>query len=82
MSADSAAAAADLADALDEFADKAVGPDPTLDQVWVTVGTAHDIEQRTVLLPVSVADWIAELVREETQTLDAGTTRADPYGDW
>ncbi|MFC8448845.1 hypothetical protein [Kitasatospora sp. NPDC057223] len=64
MSSDSTSAAADLADALDDFTDKAAGTGAERD-VWLTVGAPHDNEQRTVQLPADVADWIAELLRAE-----------------
>ncbi|MET8630285.1 hypothetical protein ABZW30_42375 [Kitasatospora sp. NPDC004669] len=70
---DSEAAAADLADALEAFADHAAAPGTgTGADVWLTIGTPYKIEQRTVRLPTSVADWIAELLREETQELEVG----------
>ncbi|MFF9647277.1 hypothetical protein [Kitasatospora aureofaciens] len=71
---DSGAAATDLADALEAFADHAVGPGTAAgDDVWVTIGTPYRIEQRTVRLPVGVADRITELLRDETRTLETGT---------
>ncbi|WP_035838597.1 hypothetical protein [Kitasatospora azatica] len=79
MSTDSAGAADDLADALREFADRAGGPGAA-GAVWVTIGTPHDVEQRTVQFPVNVADWVTELVREETLALEAGTAGRDPGG--
>ncbi|MFJ4192084.1 hypothetical protein [Kitasatospora sp. NPDC089509] len=76
---DSQAAGADLADALAAFA-RAAGPDGGAD-LWLTIGTPYDIEQRTVRLPVGVADWIAELLREETQALESGGRAADDVDD-
>ncbi|MFJ9448031.1 hypothetical protein ACIRRH_40325 [Kitasatospora sp. NPDC101235] len=60
---DSEAAATDLADALEAFADHATAPGTaTGDDVWVTIGTPYGIEQRTLRLPTGVADWITELL--------------------
>ncbi|MGE7436980.1 hypothetical protein [Kitasatospora sp. NPDC001175] len=83
MSGDSAGAATDLADALEAFADRAGAPGSPR-EVWVTIGTPHDIEQRTVQLPSDLVDWITELVRDETQSLEAGHRSADrdQDGDW
>ncbi|MFJ7912644.1 hypothetical protein [Kitasatospora sp. NPDC096204] len=70
---DTRAAATDLADALETFADHAVAPGTaTEDDVCVAIGTPYGIEQRTVRLPINVADWITELLRDETRTLEAG----------
>ncbi|MFG3053601.1 hypothetical protein ACGFZP_21985 [Kitasatospora sp. NPDC048239] len=80
MSGDSAGAAVDLADALEAFADRAGAPGSPR-EVWVTIGTPHDIEQRTVQLPADLADWISELVRDEVRTLEAGSDADhDLYG--
>ncbi|MET8630297.1 hypothetical protein ABZW30_42435 [Kitasatospora sp. NPDC004669] len=68
---DSEAAAADLADALETFADLAATPPGTGADVWLTIGTPYEIEQRTLRLPAGVADWITELLRDETQALQA-----------
>ncbi|MFI9788527.1 hypothetical protein ACIHEI_34185 [Kitasatospora sp. NPDC051984] len=78
MSSDDAAAAGDLADALQGFADRAAGPGAT-GEVWVTIGTPHDVEQRTVQLPLNIADWITELIREEAQALEAGISGQGPF---
>ncbi|MGW2256126.1 hypothetical protein ACWCXH_39220 [Kitasatospora sp. NPDC001660] len=75
MNGDNEGAAADLADTLEAFADLAATPGTGAD-VWLTIGTPYEIEQRTVRLPAGVADWITELLREETQALEAGH-RAD-----
>ncbi|MER7671213.1 hypothetical protein ABTY61_22480 [Kitasatospora sp. NPDC096128] len=70
---DSEAAATDLADALETFADRAAAPGTgAAADVWLTIGTPYEIEQRTVRLPAGVADWITELLRDETQALQAG----------
>lgn len=66
-----AGAAGDLADALEAFADRAGAPGMP-GEVWVTVGIPYDVEQRSLQLPVNAADWIAELVQDETGALDAG----------
>ncbi|MGW2255750.1 hypothetical protein ACWCXH_37215 [Kitasatospora sp. NPDC001660] len=75
MNIDSEDAAADLADALEAFADLAATSGTGAD-VWLTIGTPYGIEQRTVRLPAGVADWVTELGREETHELEAGH-RAD-----
>ncbi|MFF2549113.1 hypothetical protein ACFVUY_42030 [Kitasatospora sp. NPDC058063] len=70
---DSQAAATDLADALETFADHATAPGTGAgDDVWLTIGTPYGIEQRTVRLPTGIADWITELLRDETRTLETG----------
>ncbi|MGW7586626.1 hypothetical protein ACWGKU_33495 [Kitasatospora sp. NPDC054768] len=38
----------------------------------MTIGTPYGIEQRTVRLPTGAADWITELLRDETRTLETG----------
>lgn len=79
MSADSAGAADDLADALESFADLAAASgDPR--EIWVTIGTPHGIEQRTVVLPTGVADWIGDLLRDESEALDQGRTGRETDG--
>ncbi|MFI9365954.1 hypothetical protein ACIG5E_33620 [Kitasatospora sp. NPDC053057] len=71
MSADSAGAADDLADVLESFADLAAAPgDPQ--EIWVTIGTPHGIQQRTVVLSAGVADWIGDLLRGESEALEQG----------
>ncbi|MFE6872282.1 hypothetical protein ACFVFS_37775 [Kitasatospora sp. NPDC057692] len=77
MSGDGAAAAADLADALEAFADQAAEPGSER-EIWVTIGTQHDIEQRTVAITVNVADWVGELLRAEADILDRGLADPDP----
>nr|BFD96331.1 hypothetical protein KitaXyl93_76910 [Kitasatospora sp. Xyl93] len=75
---DSGAAATDLADALEAFADLAVAPGTVAGGgVWLTIGAPYGIEQRTVRLPVGAADWITEFLRDETRTLEPGTGAAD-----
>lgn len=69
MTADSAGA-----DVLEAFADLAAAPGEP-QEIWVTIGTPHGIEQRTLTLSAGVADWIGELLREEAQGL--GTAAAD-----
>lgn len=76
MTADSAGAAEDLADILETFADLAAAPGEP-QEIWVTIGTPHGIEQRTVTLSAGIADWIGELLREEAQTLETGRRSAD-----
>ncbi|MFI6448540.1 hypothetical protein [Kitasatospora sp. NPDC050543] len=71
MSGDSASAAADLADALDDFAEQAATPDAERD-VWVTIGTPHDVEQRTIQISTEIADWVTELLRAELDVLTKG----------
>ncbi|MFG3229576.1 hypothetical protein ACGF07_33005 [Kitasatospora sp. NPDC048194] len=71
MNTDGASAAADLADALADFAERACVPGSP-GEVWVTVGTPHEIEQRTVRLPTAVVDWITELLEDEAEVLDQG----------
>ncbi|MDH6709919.1 hypothetical protein P3T27_006668 [Kitasatospora sp. MAA19] len=44
--------------------------------VQATIGTLYEIEQRTVRIPAGVADWIAELLREEAQVLEEVGHRA------
>ncbi|MEV7190089.1 hypothetical protein [Kitasatospora sp. NPDC093102] len=43
----------------------------------MTIGTPYGIEQGTLRLPTGVADWITELLRDETQALEAGHRAAD-----
>ncbi|MEE1782780.1 hypothetical protein PUR71_07605 [Streptomyces sp. SP17BM10] len=75
---DSEGAAADLAAALDAFTHAAApGPGPHAGtgagaDVWLTIHTPYDIEQHTLRLPVDVADWITELLHDETRNLEAG----------
>ncbi|MFE0463085.1 hypothetical protein ACFW1A_27905 [Kitasatospora sp. NPDC058965] len=76
VNGDSTGAAADLADALQGFADLAAGPGARA-EVRVTVGTPHDL--RTVQLPANLADWITELVREETRALKDVPDADGPY---
>ncbi|ARF83336.1 hypothetical protein ACIG0C_33445 [Kitasatospora aureofaciens] len=77
MNADSTGAAGDLADVLDAFADQAAAPgDPR--EIWVTIGTPHSIEQRTVVLSAGVADWIGDLLRDESEALEQGRTGRQP----
>ncbi|MFE3875410.1 hypothetical protein ACFXPX_13540 [Kitasatospora sp. NPDC059146] len=71
MNADSAGAAGELADTLEDFADQAGAPGDSR-EIWVTIGAPHSIEQRTVVLSAGVADWIGELIREEAETLVSG----------
>ncbi|MEV7595815.1 hypothetical protein AB0O91_00325 [Kitasatospora sp. NPDC089797] len=79
MNTDTEGAASDLADALEAFA-RVAGPDSGAD-FWLAIGTPYGIEQRTVHLPAGVADWITELLREETQALESGGRNADRVGD-
>ncbi|MER7850625.1 hypothetical protein ABTZ03_42605 [Kitasatospora sp. NPDC096077] len=79
MTDDTEGAASDLADALAAFA-RAAGPDGGAD-LWLTIATPYDIEQRTVHLPAGVADWITELLREETQALESGGRAAGDVDD-
>jgi hypothetical protein len=76
---DAPGAAADLADAWEAFADQAGTPGGP-GEVWVTVGTLHTLEQRTVQLPANLADWITELLREDIEALEAGTAGRDAAG--
>ncbi|MFJ1707390.1 hypothetical protein [Kitasatospora sp. NPDC088346] len=63
-----AAAAADLAEVLEDFVER-VGVPGTDSGVQVTIGTGHNTELRTVRMPADVVDWITEALREEIDTL-------------
>ncbi|MET8630743.1 hypothetical protein ABZW30_44850 [Kitasatospora sp. NPDC004669] len=70
-------AADDLADALETFADHTAAPGTAAGaDVWLTIGTPYEIEQRTVRLPTSVAGTApaaAPTTNPALQTRAAGT---------
>ncbi|MFJ9843641.1 hypothetical protein ACIRYZ_24940 [Kitasatospora sp. NPDC101155] len=73
-------AAADLADALQAFADHSAPPGTGAGaDGWLTIGTPYEIGQRALRLPAGVVDWITELLHEGTQALEAGHHAA--HGD-
>ncbi|MDH6125012.1 hypothetical protein [Kitasatospora sp. GP82] len=72
MSSDSnsGSAAIDLADVLDDLAERAAVPGTTR-EVRVTIEAPYDVEQRTVRLSADVAGRVAEVLRGELDTFGA-----------
>ncbi|WP_329500559.1 hypothetical protein [Kitasatospora herbaricolor] len=78
MSNDLPVPAADLADALDNFANRTAVPGAERD-VHLMVGGPHAPQQRTVRLPGNAAAWLTEVVRAELDALRA--VEGDDQGD-
>ncbi|WP_457034129.1 hypothetical protein [Kitasatospora sp. P5_F3] len=80
MSSDSTGAAADLADALDDFTKRTAAPGAARD-VWPAVGGPHDLQQRTVQAPADAADRITEVLRAELGKFDQAPRPDGDQGD-